>query len=184
VQVAERRVRELTSERVEELVADGEARVRAAVDQAEAAAREVTDARRAQQRADARAAEAEARAELAERLAAAARAEAAERIGEAERLECATDGNGAAWKAARDAEERAAAAERRARELAVLVCGQARRLSQAELDALRAGGPSGPAVLAAALKGLARARAGGNGPALDAALTELASAAIRWRDRL
>jgi hypothetical protein len=63
------------------------------------------------------------------------------------------------------------------------VCGQARRLSQAELHALRAGGPSGPAVLAAALKGLARARAGGNGPALDAALTELASAAIRWRDR-
>jgi len=240
VQVAERRVRELTSERVEELVADGEARVRAAVDQAEAAAREVTDARRAQQRADARAAEAEARAELAERLAAAARAALASdddsgrapaarngalsddsgrapaaRNGassdDSGRAPAADDGSsshddrarapgnaarrapgraarraghGAAWKAARDAEERAAAAERRARELAVLVCGQARRLSQAELDALRAGGPSGPAVLAAALKGLARARAGGNGPALDAALTELASAAIRWRDRL
>ena len=226
VQVAERRVRELTSERVEELVADGEARVRAAVDQAEAAAREVTDARRAQQRADARAAEAEARAELAERLAAAARAALASdddsgrapaaRNGassddDSGRAPAAGDGSsshddrarapgdaarrapgraarraghGAAWKAARDAEERAAAAERRARELAVLVCGQARRLSQAELDALRAGGPSGPAVLAAALKGLARARAGGNGPALDAALTELASAAIRWRDRL
>jgi hypothetical protein len=210
VQVAERRVRELTSERVEELVADGEARVRAAVDQAEAAAREVTDARRAQQRADARAAEAEARAELAERLAAAARAALAS-DDDSGRAPAAGDGSsshddrarapgnaarrapgraarraghGAAWKAARDAEERAAAAERRARELAVLVCGQARRLSQAELDALRAGGPSGPAVLAAALKGLARARAGGNGPALDAALTELASAAIRWRDRL
>jgi hypothetical protein len=210
VQVAERRVRELTSERVEELVADGEARVRAAVDQAEAAAREVTDARRAQQRADARAAEAEARAELAERLAAAARAALAS-DDDSGRAPAAGDGSsshddrarapgnaarrapgraarraghGAAWKAARDAEERAAAAERRARELAVLVCGQARRLSQAELHALRAGGPSGPAVLAAALKGLARARAGGNGPALDAALTELASAAIRWRDRL
>jgi hypothetical protein len=210
VQVAERRVRELTSERVEELVADGEARVRAAVDQAEAAAREVTDARRAQQRADARAAEAEARAELAERLAAAARAalasdddsgrapaagdgssshdDRARAPGDAARRApgraARRAGHGAAWKAARDAEERAAAAERRARELAVLVCGQARRLSQAELHALRAGGPSGPAVLAAALKGLARARAGGNGPALDAALTELASAAIRWRDRL
>jgi hypothetical protein len=225
VQVAERRVRELTSERVEELVADGEARVRAAVDQAEAAAREVTDARRAQQRADARAADAEARAELAERLAAAARAALASdddsgrapaaRNGassddDSGRAPAAGDGSsshddrarapgnaarrapgraarraghGAARKAAPDAEGRAAAAERRARELAVLVCGQARRLSQAELDALRAGGPSGPAVLAAALKGLARARAGGNGPALDAALTELASAAIRWRDR-
>ena len=75
-------------------------------------------------------------------------------------------------------------AERRARELAVLVCGEARQLTQDELDALRAGGPSGPAVLAAALRELGRARASGNGPALDAALGALASAAVRWRDRL
>jgi hypothetical protein len=171
VRVAERKGRELTTERVEVLTADGEARVRAAIDQAEAAAREVTDERRARQLADARAADAELRAEAAERL---TRAEAGER----------RNGNGAALKAARAAERRAVAAERRARELAVLVRGEARRLTAAELDELRDGGPSGPAVLAAALKDLARARASGNGAGLDAALTTLASAAIRWRDRL
>jgi hypothetical protein len=172
VQVTERQVRELTVERVEELVADSEARVRAVTDQAEAATRDATDARRAQQAAEARAADAELRAEAAERLGAAARAELA------------SDGAGAAWKAAHEAEDRAAAAERRARELAVLICGEARRLTQAELDTLRDGGPSGPAVLACALREVARARASGNGPALDAALTALASAAVRWRDRL
>jgi hypothetical protein len=172
VQVTERQVRELTAERVEELVADGEARLRAVADQAEAAARDALDARRGQRLAEARAADAEVRAEAAERLGAAAHAQLA------------SDGTGAAWKAAREAEDRAATAERRARELAVLVCGEARRLTQAEIDALRAGGPSGPAVLAAALRDLGRARASGNGPALDAALTALASAAVRWRDRL
>jgi hypothetical protein len=167
VQVAERRVRELGAERVEQLVDDAQARVRAALDQAEAASREVTDARRAQRAAEARAAGSELRAEAAERLAAAARQSNGEQ----------------AWKAARAAEERAAEAERRARELAVLVCGEARRLTPAELAELRAGGASGPAVLAAALRELGRARASGNGPALDAALTAVASAAIRWRDR-
>jgi hypothetical protein len=39
-------------------------------------------------------------------------------------------------------------------------------------------------VLAAALRELGRARASGNGRALDAALSALASAAVRWRDRL
>ena len=73
--------------------------------------------------------------------------------------------------------------ERTARELATLVCGEPRRLTPDELDALRVGGPSGPAVLARALKELARARAVGNGE-LVAALSEVASAAIRWRDRL
>jgi hypothetical protein len=172
VQVAERSVRELTAERVEEIVADGEARIRAVTDQADAATRDVIEARRAQQVAEARAADAEVRAEAAERLGAAARAQLA------------SDGTGAAWKAAHEAEERAAAAERRARELAVLVCGEARRLTQPELDVLRRGGPSGPAVLAAALRDVARARASGSGPELDAALGALASAAVRWRDRL
>jgi hypothetical protein len=171
VRVAEREVRTLTAGRVEEIVADNEARVRAAVDQAEAAARDATDARRAQQLAERRVVGAEVRAEAAERLGAAARAQLA------------SDGAGAAWEAAHEAEERAAAAERHARELSVLVCGEARRLTGAELAALRAGGPSGPAVLAAALKDVGRARASGNGPALDAALTALASAAVRWRDR-
>jgi hypothetical protein len=167
VQVSEQRVRELTAERSEELVADADARVRAALDQAEAATRDVVEARVAQRSAEVRAAGAEQRAEAAERLGAASR-----------------NGAGAALKAARDAEERAAEAERRARELAVLVCGEARRLSADELAALRAGGASGPAVLAAALRELGRARASGNGPALDAALTALASAAVRWRDRI
>src|SRR5688572_11296118 len=49
VQVAERKVRELSVARVDVVVADNEARVRAAVDQAEAASRDATDARRAQQ---------------------------------------------------------------------------------------------------------------------------------------
>jgi hypothetical protein len=166
VQVSEQRVRELTAERSEELVADADARVRAALDQAEAASREVVEARMAQRAAEARASGSELRAEAAERLAAASRS-----------------GTGAATAAARDAEERAAAAERRARELAVLVCGESRRLTGEELAALRAGGASGPAVLAAALRELGRARASGNGPALDAALTAIASAAVRWRDR-
>ena len=65
----------------------------------------------------------------------------------------------------------------------MLVCGEARRLTTASSHALRAGGASGPAVLAAALRELGRARASGNGPTLDAALTALASAALRWRDR-
>jgi|SRR5215207_2271578 len=197
VKVAQGKVRELVAERVEQLVADGDARIRAAVDQAEAAAREVTEERRARQLADARAADAEVRAKAAERLAAAARADAAERLTEDQRAAapqtrgaaCAHiagngNGHGAAWNAARDAEERAAAAERRARELAVLVCGEARQLTAAELEKLRAGGASGPAVLAAALREVGRARASGNGPALDAALSALASAAVRWRDRL
>jgi hypothetical protein len=64
------------------------------------------------------------------------------------------------------------------------VCGEQRRLTAAELAALRAGGPSGPAVLASALKTLARARATGDRTALAGALGELASAAVRWRDRL
>jgi hypothetical protein len=57
-------------------------------------------------------------------------------------------------------------------------------LTAAELTSLREGGASGPAVLAAALREVGRARASGNGPALDGALTALASAAVRWRDRL
>jgi len=172
VQVTEQQVREVSEERVEELVADSEARIRAVSDQAQAATRDAIDARRAQQLADARAADAEARADAAIRLGAAARAQLA------------SDGTGAAWTAAHAAEDRAVTAERRARELAVLVCGEARRLTQPELDALRDDGPSGPAVLAAALREVGRARASGNGPALDAALNALASAAVRWRDRL
>lgn len=169
-QVAERSVRTDTVERLESAVADADARVRAADDQADAATRDATEARRTARAAEGRAAEAEARAASAERLLA-ARAE--------------TDRDaGAALAAARAAEDRARVAERQSRELATLVCGEPRRLTPAELAELRASGPSGPAVLAGALKRLARARAASDRVALDAALAELASAAVRWRDHL
>ena len=178
VQVSGREVLDVATERVEVIVAEGEARVRAAEDQAEAASRDAIAARGSAQRAEARAAAAEARAEAAERMARAARAELSARA-DAPVAQLA-----AARTAARAAEARALAAEQRARELAALVCAEPRRLSPAELEALREGGPSGPAVLACALKELGRARSSGNGPALDAALAALASAAVRWRDRL
>src|SRR5829696_1158653 len=165
-------VRELSYERLEATATDAEARVRAAEDQAEAAAQDAYDARRAMRAADARASAAEARAEQATRLESAARAELSSG--------CTTQ----AWAATRAAEARAAEAERRSRELASLVCGEQRRLTAAELAALRDGGPSGPAVLASALKALGAARASGDRTALAAALGQLASAAVRWRDRL
>ncbi|MEA2282737.1 MAG: Homing endonuclease associated repeat [Solirubrobacteraceae bacterium] len=168
--VSERAVRADTVDRLEAAVADADARVRASDDQAEAASRDASDARRSGYAAELRAVEAEARAEAAERLAA---------------LHAAADRDvEATLHAAEAAEARARAAERSARELATLVCGQPRRLTTAELAALRDGGPSGPAVLAGALKTLARARADADRVALDAALADLASAAVRWRDRL
>ncbi|HWI73959.1 MAG TPA: hypothetical protein VNT55_18505 [Baekduia sp.] len=68
--------------------------------------------------------------------------------------------------------------------------GEARSLTTAELAELRADGPSGPAVLAASLKALARARdrsrvGNDTSPtALQAALLQVAAAAVSWRDRL
>jgi hypothetical protein len=50
--------------------------------------------------------------------------------------------------------------------------------------ALRSDGPSGPAVLAVALRRLAKARAAGDRRGLRSALAEVASAAVRWHDRL
>ncbi|HWK27747.1 MAG TPA: hypothetical protein VNS09_14360 [Solirubrobacter sp.] len=90
----------------------------------------------------------------------------------------------AALTAARAAEARAAAAERRARELATLVCGEPRQLSRDELEQLRAVGPTGPAVMANALRVLHKARAAGDRRELTSALGDVASAAIGWRDRL
>jgi hypothetical protein len=91
-----------------------------------------------------------------------------------------------ARRTARTAELRAARAERALRETVAAVNGEARALTAAELAALRAAGPSGPAVLGASLKALARARATGatNPTALDAALLAIAQAAITWRERL
>jgi hypothetical protein len=117
--------RALAADRVDAVVADADARVRAADDQAEAAVRDAAEAR-----------------------------------------------------------TQAAAAERRARELSALVANGQRRLTGGELAELRDGGPSGPAVLARALRRLARARAAGDRGGLASALAEVASAAVRWRDRL
>ena len=90
----------------------------------------------------------------------------------------------AAVRDADEARKAAATAERRARELSALVGNGQRRLTAEELSALRGDGPSGPAVLAAALRRLARARAAGDRAGLRAALGEIASAAVRWHDRL
>jgi hypothetical protein len=172
VRVAEREARVAATEQVETLAVDAEVRVRAAYDQAQAAVRDALDARKAARAAEARAADAEARAAAAERLERAAR----------------TELSGAAvheaWRATRAAEERAAAAERRARELASLVCGEQRQLTPAELAELRDAGPTGPAVMALALRALHRARAANDRVALSDALGDIASAAVGWRDRL
>ena len=90
----------------------------------------------------------------------------------------------AAVRDAAEAREAAATAERRARELSALVANGQRRLTAEELSGLREGGASGPAVLAAALRRLAKARAAGDRAGLRAALGEIASAAVRWHDRL
>lgn len=87
--------------------------------------------------------------------------------------------------AQRDAEVRAARAEREYRELAVAARGEDRKLTKAELDEFRSGGPTGPALLAAALGELATVRkAGGNKTAMRGALRKIASAAVSWMDRL
>ena len=100
------------------------------------------------------------------------------------RIRASDDQAEAAVRDAAEAREAAAAAERRARELSALVANGQRRLTAEELSALRDGGPSGPAVLAAALRRLAKARAAGDRAGLRAALGEIASAAVRWHDRL
>lgn len=125
VRVVRRDPRTDVLERAQVLVADAEARVRAAEDQAEAAALDAAEAR----------------------------------------LE-------------------SAKAKRRARELSALIADDQRRLTGGELAELRSTEPSGPAVLAAALKRLARARAAGDRGGLASALAEVASAAVRWRDRI
>ncbi len=125
VRVVRRDPRTDVLERAQVLVADAEARVRAAEDQAEAAALDAAEARR-----------------------------------------------------------ESAKAKRRARELSALVAEDQRRLTGGELAELRSGEPSGPAVLAAAIKRLASARAAGDRGGLAAALAEVASAAVRWRDRI
>jgi chromosome segregation ATPase len=100
------------------------------------------------------------------------------------RVRAADDQAAAAARDAAEARHAAAAAERRARELSALVGDGQRRLTGGELAALRADGPSGPAVLAGALRRLAKARAAGDRGGLRSALGEVASAAVRWHDRM
>jgi hypothetical protein len=118
-------------------------------------------------------------------LVAEGRARVEELIADADvRVRAADDQAEAAVRDAAEARRETAAAERRARELSALVADGQRRLTGGELATLRKGGASGPAVLAGALKRLARARAAGDRGGLAAALAEVASAAVRWRDRL
>jgi hypothetical protein len=100
------------------------------------------------------------------------------------RVRAADDQVEAAVRDAAEARRAAAAAERRVRELGALVTNGPHRLTAGELQALRSDGPSGPAVLAAALRRLAKARTAGDRGGLREALGEVAAAAVRWRDRL
>jgi hypothetical protein len=59
-----------------------------------------------------------------------------------------------------------------------------RRLAAHELAELRNGGTAGPAVLASALRRVARARAAGDRRGLAVALGDLAEAAVGWRDHI
>lgn len=90
----------------------------------------------------------------------------------------------AAVARARAAERRADAADAAYLELVEAVDGSRRRLAPGEVEALRARGPAGPAVLADALKRLARARAAGGTHDLGVALRRVASAAVSWQERL
>ena len=127
-----------------------------------------------------------------ERLLQAARAQAAEpavvRVREeapqAKVLRDAQAAAAAAQRAAREAKLRAARAERELRETVAVVKGEPRRLSAAELAELRSPGPSGPAVMADALKALTAARAAASESDMRAALADIARAAVTWQERI
>jgi len=87
-------------------------------------------------------------------------------------------------RAAADAELRAARAERELRETVSAIRGEARRLTASELAALRVNGPSGPAVMAEALKALAAARRTNNPVRMQDALRRIAQAAVMWQERI
>ena len=87
-------------------------------------------------------------------------------------------------RAAADAELRAARAERELRETVAALRGEARRLTPAELAELRVTGPSGPAVMAAALESLTAARRTNNPVRMQEALRRVAQAAVTWQERI
>ncbi len=87
-------------------------------------------------------------------------------------------------RAAAEAELRAARAERELRETVAVLRGEARRLTPAELAELRVTGPSGPAVMAAALDALTAARRTNNPTQMQEALRRVAQAAVTWQERI
>ena len=87
-------------------------------------------------------------------------------------------------RAALEAELRAARAERELRETVAALRGEARRLTPAELAELRMSGPSGPAVMAAALQALTAARRTNNPVRMQEALRRVAQAAVTWQERI
>ena len=87
-------------------------------------------------------------------------------------------------RAALEAELRAARAERELRETVAALRGEARRLTSAELAELRVSGPSGPAVMAAALQALTAARKTNNPMRMQEALRRVAQAAVTWQERI
>jgi len=87
-------------------------------------------------------------------------------------------------RAAADAELRAARAERELRETVAVLRGEVRRLTPAELAELRVTGPSGPAVMAAALQALTAARRTNNPAHMQDALRRVAQAAVTWQERI
>ncbi len=103
---------------------------------------------------------------------------------EAAAVRAATQQAARARRAAGAAEVRAAAAERELSETVAALRGETRRLTPAELAELRSAGPSGPAVMAAALQELAAARRTQNPVATAAALRRVAQAAVSWQERI
>ncbi len=129
----------------------------------------------------------------AERLLSRARAEAGrepevvtvhERTPEAGELHAARVAAARDRRAASEAELRAARAERELRETVAVLRGEARRLTPAELAELRVSGPSGPAVMAAALQALTAARRTNNPMRMQEALRRVAQAAVTWQERI
>ena len=70
------------------------------------------------------------------------------------------------------------------RETVAVLRGEARRLTAAELNELRVSGPSGPAVMAAALQALTAARRTNNPVRMQEALRRVAQAAVTWQERI
>ena len=154
---------------------------RAGTDAARATGRAGTDAARANGRAGADAAQAADHADAAPAPVLVTVREPAPAAAElrAARADAARD-----RRAAVEAELRAARAERELRETVAAIRGEARRLTASELAELRLTGPSGPAVMAEALKALAAARKSNNPMRMQDALRRVAQAAVTWQERI